>query len=641
MSTRRTPLSGYPSKRRQRSISNPHSRPVSSSSPLEPITQDASISEEMSRRMLKRSRNSLKRALSGPDVFKSASVGASPADRPQDDLRPAKRSKAGNRAPLQTIVEPSHANTDEEGTVDMDLTDVVQLRTPVPREAPTKKQDEATTNEESDFLSPLPTSRLAKRVLAHRTSSSNLAENKEQKKTATSDDYMLWSPSPNDLASPFHSRPGSPSAALSAIDAKKALAKKLNRTRSVGTDLRRRATMRSFSRAVSPASSASSPGARRHPSLPSSQVNQKENQDWLIPAQLNQAFGHKTPRRPSDAGIPFVRESSFFDSVPEACSTPVHARRMTTNIPPTPGRDVDATPRMPLGIRPSSIFSQNRGSTAFALDEPTPRARLALGGLGSALLDSEDSLFPDSIVPPIESPPRIAQSLPATQTERRRMTVHMSRDSIFSSAMDFSLSVAERQPTIGVPRISDKTKVEPDSLTLAPPSSPSGNQMSPPSSDGDELRDMFSILGLDEDERWMTNSADPIDALTFTRSSISTDKTRKTRSSLSSRKTGNSKQHEVISVKARAARQGGRSSASSASQDPMRNKRVLITAESPRPRTLAKTSMMTNKQLKALEALGTVKMRILDKPIQPASDSSDELNLIKQRVSLDQLSSDF
>lgn len=498
MSSLQHPLTVYSSKRRQRSISNPHTRPVNSSSPLKPLANDADVTvEEMSRRMMKRSRSGLKRSLQSSETFKSASVGTSPVDRPLEEARPAKRSRANTpRAPLQTIIGPGH-NTplapatleplEEEGLVDMELTDVAELKTPAPREGPDKKEKDIVVNEESDFLSPLPSSRLAKRVIAHRTSSSSLPENKN-KKTTSSDDCMLLSPSASDLASPFHSRPGSPH--LNRYAVKNALNKKLTRTRSVGTDLRRRATMRSLSRAVSPASNASSPGTRRNPSLPSSQGRQKENQDWKVPAKFKQPKGQVISRKPSETSIPFVRESSFFGSVPEACSTPVQAKRFSTFVPPTPGRDVDATPRVAPGARGPSLF--NADANNFLLDEPTPRARPSVENVAAALFQEDDSLFPDSPTIPPEDTAGESTRIQAPLKARRRLLHVVSEDSIFSGRGSLTFGNEGNSACT-----SGKTKVDAESATLAPPSSPAVQQMSPSSSDGDELRDMFSILGLD------------------------------------------------------------------------------------------------------------------------------------------------
>ncbi|KAL5531701.1 hypothetical protein ACEPAG_4578 [Sanghuangporus baumii] len=619
MSSRQLPLAVYSSKRRQRSISNPYSRPVKSSSPLKPLASDADTTvEEMSKRMMKRSRSGLKRSFSGSETFKSASVGASPIDRPLEEARPVKRSKSTARAPLQTILEPSHntplAPLEEEGSADMDLTDVAELKTPAPREDPANKEKNATMNEESDFLSPLPSSRLAKRVIAHRTSSSNLVENKD-KKTAPIGDCMLLSPSASDLASPFHSRPGSPHPDRRAV--KNALNKKLNRTRSVGTDLRRRATMRSFSRAVSPASNASSPGARRHPSLPNSQGHQKENQDWLVPAKFKQPLGQAMPRRPSETSVPFVRESSFFDSVPEACSTPVQTRRISTIVPPTPGRDLDATPRVTLGVRSSALFTASTNN--FALDEPTPRARPSVENIAAALFQMEDSLFPDSPTIPTEDSVRKPTRVSAPLKARRRLINHASEDSIFSNGHESSAK--ETQLDGDAFLISGRTKVEPESVTLAPPSSPTVQPMSPSSSEGDELRDMFSILGLDEDDHWLASSLALTGSTSLNTSSVSTmnrKKKTKTKSSLSTRKT---MKKETTNTN----RGGGRAAASSVSRA-SRGKHILIETESPPSINLFKTTTA-----KYPKGRPTIKMKILDKPIRPTTDSSDEIDFLKRR----------
>ncbi|KAH8111047.1 hypothetical protein DFH11DRAFT_1690532 [Phellopilus nigrolimitatus] len=510
MSSRRPPLAVYSARRRQRSFSNPHTRPVPSSSPLKQLgEQDADLSvEEMSRRMMKRSRSSLKRSHSGPDSAKAASVGTSPVDPrdPHEEARPIKKPRMSTRTPLKTIVEPGHNNQDmlvDEGTVDMDLTSTVaQLKTPVPREdAAQAKQDEAAGNEESDFLSPLPTSHSAK-------------QNKSQKPAAVGAN-MPMSPAPNDLASPFHSRPNHN--------------KKLNRTRSVGTDLRRRATMRSFSRAVSPTSDVSSPAIHRHPSLPNSHTSQKkENQDWFVPAQLKQAAGHKSHTKHPEPSVPFVRESSFFNAVPDACSTPVPKNRTSVlnAPPPTPGpaRNIDATPRLPLSLR------------------------------------------------------------------------NISQDSIFSSDLDFSASVTVKQTVqTGLPAIPA------ESLTLAPPSSPAAAPiLSPSSSDGDELRDMFSILGLDEDDQHFAGSSESASIVI---------KAKKLKGTKTSARTRGAKQavtgHKRQVASAAGARKRGAGTLPSSSSN-IANK-INQKPKYQRP---------------------TLKMKILDQPIQISSTSDDELDFL-------------
>ncbi|THH09906.1 hypothetical protein EW145_g1694 [Phellinidium pouzarii] len=642
MSVRRPPLAVYSAKRRQRSISNPHPRPVPSSSPLKQLgEQDANLSiEEMSHRMIKRSRSSLKRTYSGPDSAKAASVGASPVDRPLNETRPTKKIKTNARIPLQTILEPSMNNkntqdmlVDEEGTVDMDLTSVAQLKTPVPREGQAIP-DDTTMNEESDFLSPLPTSHTAKRVVAHR-SNSNLKENIPQK-TLTDGNNIHLSPAPNDLASPFHSRPASPNSAQSAI--KNKIRKRLSRTRSVGTDLRRRATMRSFSRVVSPVSNTSSPGMHRHPSLPSSQSSQKkENQDWFVPARLQQPIGQKATSNGKASHTPFVRESSFFNAIPEACSTPVSKNRVFTGAPPpSPGfaEDLDATPRLPLSLRQTTLFKGQTGSIAgeptpraqpMPRAEPTPRAQPIEDVDTSIFLRTEDSLFPDSLPSVDSQSPGNPSNTPLiettsnTQPEHQRLTRHLSQDSIFSSVCDFSLSPTIEQSATVVPaaNTSNKRILISNTLIMAPPSSPTVAPVSPASSDGDELRDMFSILGLDEDDYWFTSSfvaSSNSHSAAATSSDIKVKKGKRNISSSSK----NVKQ--AVAGDKRRTSSGSSASASSAFNAGARLRKNI------KPRALVNHA--GKNPTKQSRQMPTVKMKICDEPIQ-ANDSSDELDFLK------------
>lgn len=485
-------LAVYSAKRRKRSISNPHPQAIPPSSPLKTLDSEAdgdlSIAE-MSRRMLKRSRSSLKRALPCSERTKAFSVGTSPADGPLEGARPAKKTRTSVRPPLATIAEPAQTEqnmtTDMNANAYMDLTDIAQVKTPAPQAntlAPTAA-DSADKGEGTDFLSPLPTYHNAKRVIAHRRSSQSLKENQPSNKKSTTPSDMDV-----DLASPFHSRPTSPKSSRSLIKNMKTL----NRTRSVGTDLRRRATMRSFSRAQSPTSNTSTP-ASRHPSLPGSQSKSKEKQEWFVPAQLKKPVNKKMHRSNTDTEMPFVRESSFFDGVPVACSTPI-AKNRVLMPPPTPGpADLEATPRLPL-------FLRNRSNTPTRtdlplLDEPTPRAQPGLNTLLSASTH-DGSLFSDVIqtkasenIPPV--------SMKDGEQQGPRMAIHLSKDSIFSSALDFSATYAPRENNDSTTDSSASGKLLSDSVIFAPPTSPTASPASRTSSDGDELRDMFSIMGLD------------------------------------------------------------------------------------------------------------------------------------------------
>lgn len=536
MSSRR-PLAIYSAKRRQRSISNPHYRPVGPSSPLKQLgSQDADLSvAEMSRRMMKRSRSGLSR--SG-----SASTGASPND-PNDegdgrvrDVRPAKKSRVGceledakaMRVPLQTILEPgSNIPADDSGmSVDMDLTSVLQLKTPTPREDTAPMLPGAThiptrDREAPDFLSPLPSNHSSKRILAHRASSTQLKENRMRisgairSASASNAGSGLLSAAPLSLASPFNSRPGSPSRKrlASRRSSKKGTGKTLNRTRSVGTDLRRKATMRSYSRAVSPDSTGAT--LNRHPSHPTSLASRKDKEEWFISPRLKQPGLNTSPStRPQTptSQVPYGRETSFFSASPQACSTPVPRNRATVlDVPPTPGfLDPDATPRLPLTFQSAAVLSFDNKKDDSILDGPTPRAHpLRRSAALDSLLNAEDSLFPDS---DIHDAPRLPneqldeqpKSTAPIDKARRRMTIHLSQDSIFSSAMDLSVSMTGKRPLMSAPSQVGQSSVPAAASTgnssdpelPVPPSSPA-MPVSPASSEGDELRDMFSILGLD------------------------------------------------------------------------------------------------------------------------------------------------
>lgn len=419
-SSRPFPKNIYSSKRRQRSISNPHGRPPQSSSPLKVLsTEDEDITvTEMSLRMKKRSRSGMKRLLTGGgDAPKAASVGTSPAERA--DARPNKKSKI-QRTPLAEL-DRRDSNIQsaflEDRTQDMDLTNCAEIKTPAAREAvpkppklkaPADDLDASEKDEESDFLSPLPFSKFAKRVIAHRSSSSLREASQKSSGLAGS------------LASPFNSRPGSPGH----LNLKAIRDKTINRTRSVQNDLRRRAALRSFSRAESPSSNASSPGI------------QKSSESWSVPDHIKQSISQKTPRRPSATGVLPNSDTSFSFS-PIACSTPI--KNQNSRL------DINATPRFP------SFDLSFHSEDDMALDDPTPRA--------SAISESLLAQKPDMILFP-----NVQERISSAETNKSR---------------------------------SSRRVLVSESLTIAPPVSPTSGMVSPMTSDGDELRDMFSILGLD------------------------------------------------------------------------------------------------------------------------------------------------
>lgn len=486
MLVRRTPSNTYTSRRRQRSASNPYPHLIPSSSPIKQLNQDdedLSVGE-MSRRMQKRSRVSMKRSIPGSALVKSASVGTSPLDGIHDEAPPSKKKRTGTREPLATLKAPGsntqEATTDNDEILDMDITSIAQLKTPVPRENIIEPgKPDTVADEEADSLSPLPTSLKAKRVIAHR-SNSNLKENSNRNMIAKGGNPLATSLL-DDLDSPFHSRPGSPNTSRPPLS--KSWNKSLNRTRSVGTDLRRRATLRSHSRAVSPASNTSSPGTRRHPSQPTSRMNlRQENKAWLVPAQFKPGIGQKTPRRPSDAAIPFIRESSFFESTPDACSTPLNKQngsRLTGCY-----IDIDATPRLPLTLRPTTPVNKQ---DFCGIDDPTPRASIVNG----PSIYSKDSLISSVHSEKDANDGHSHSTKVASERMRRRVAVHYSQDSIFSSALDFSMTA----PNLLLPDVLTPPKNA--DVTVAPPSSPAPvSRKTSPASLGDDLRDMFSTLGL-------------------------------------------------------------------------------------------------------------------------------------------------
>lgn len=376
---------------------------------------------------------------------------------------PLKDHKVDSNAPLMLTV--SSGSNDE--------MDISMIKTPVARHPPTEP-DTVKPPRESGSLSPLPSASHSKRILKTRASSKYLKEN-----TGSGQAGGLLSA--NSLASPFHSQHTTPATSPrpSKVHGDSHTAHKnpnrsklgAGRTRSAGSAIRRHSANRS-----GPSSPSITSGIHRRPS--ESNLH-KSKQNWLVPVQPDEVLRNKVAYKPTRLNQSFGREGSFFEGTPLACSTPMHTSQKQ--------RSSDATFRLP--------FNKSELIASAKADDSTPRASIF----------SRESIFSDhsaSSHPPVD--PR--------RNAGRRTTVHMPEDSIFSTALDFSTFLqdpplplkAARAANAVYDTIASHTKKEARnvasdklSVTMAPPASPVSSTSTTSSDGGDELRDMFSILGLD------------------------------------------------------------------------------------------------------------------------------------------------
>lgn len=331
------------------------------------------------------------------------------------------------------------------------------VKTPIARNPPLEPETIKPIRD-SESLSPLPSAAHSRRILKTRASSKYLKEN-----VGSGQSHGLLSA--NSLASPFHSQHTTPATSprptteggSSRPASKSTYRSKLGtgRTRSAGSAVRRHSANRS-----GPNSPSISSNIHRRPS--ESNLHHKSKQNWLVSVEPDEVLRKKAAYRPTRLNQSFSREGSFFDSTPLACSTPLHPSQKKLTF--------DTPSRSPFG------------ETSVG-DEMTPRV--------STLSFANDSIF----VP--------QQDTGRLRIVGRRTTVHLPEDSIFSSALDFSTFLPDQNSTVGLSNrtrlgaSAARTKEFSTCSTIAPPTSPVGS-VSPASSDGgDELRDMFSILGLD------------------------------------------------------------------------------------------------------------------------------------------------
>ena len=262
---------------------------------------------------------------------------------------------------------------------------------------------------EPDQLSPLP---IGRRMLS-RTSSRNLKENVGSARLG--------------LASPFSSRPTSRTSSprrSSKPPGKRPLHLK-SRTLS-SSFLSKQARSTNMSQSVnscrqdstydsifSPTTHAPAPVLSAHsrtasiPTMPSGLLDQIPAEDWLVPAK---ALSRSPPSlEDMDLDDIATEHPSFYLDAPVQISTPPRKRRTTVTL-----RNFRLSP------------PQKQHPDAVSMDLTAP---VAAAGEDKSVLSAE------------------GDSGPAHPRRRRRTVVHMSSDSIFSSALDFSAYMTEFSPT--------------------------------------------------------------------------------------------------------------------------------------------------------------------------------------------------
>ncbi|OBZ73884.1 hypothetical protein A0H81_05932 [Grifola frondosa] len=477
---------------------------ASGSSPLQTLSSDAEdISlAEMSRRMTKRSRQT---AVSASVSRLDEPISDGRDDPPQKKLRPSPDSESEvSAAPTGNILDifPLRAKMMQYCTPQITLRSDSSM---LPSSGALNKAKPSPAM--SDQLSPLPVTK----VMPYRTSSRNLKEN----------DVRLGS---RKLASPFHSRPASRSPSPKATAKQKR--PPLHRTLSVALNQKHHDLNIDSNQAASLSAAQSvsmsrnikmaAPGHNRTASIPtiSSSLHQISSEAWLVPPKALTRSPTPTQADVDADVVPFQSEghSSFFLGAPRQVSTPPPRRRRATTGA--------------WNVRPPPDASDSESDWS---DVPQARSRWQY----DSDVDMSESSCPNS--PSDGHKPQARR--------RRRTIVHLSSDSIFSSALDFSASVTdagyhsadnlassvldgERSRTFLLgPELELGPAFSPapcsPTLVRVPASALSRSASAPthavqngagrfpakasPDVEGDELQDMFSVFGLNENVKKVSN----------------------------------------------------------------------------------------------------------------------------------------
>ncbi|KAI0731380.1 hypothetical protein C8Q76DRAFT_359678 [Earliella scabrosa] len=501
----RRPLTTYSRRRGHRRKASDHN--ATQSSPIRSLSPDADDVSfaVMANRMNKRARL-VSRSTDSQAGFSESSVPKAAEDRP------SKRQKAqpilsDDDSPMGDYMRDRRAPTPS------------QFCTPqvsMPSDQSMAHSSGTRPTPAPDQLSPLP---VARRILS-RTSSRNFKENAGQRR----------------LASPFSSRPGSRASSpdKASRGSRKRTAKHVkSRTLSQSGPLREKVVDRNLVQPLqqtSPQLSLLAPAAapnelhakpnisihNRSSSTPSLQpvLDQMCSEAWLVPPKaLSRSLVTAQTATGTDPQDAVTAHASFFEDEPMHISTPRRKRSAT------------------VGVWKHGLMPQ------LDADPPPPVRSLRY----DSDVDMSDSSRPTS-------PSDSRSTRPGVPRRRRRTIVHLPSDSLFSSSLDFSALMSETERFPRAPASEGSRSPEqhppiedldlgpafslnnspsacrksthsaartfqasgfsvsvPPALPGTPPSSPShGRPPVPanPDSDNDELLDLFSVLGLDEDEKW-------------------------------------------------------------------------------------------------------------------------------------------
>ncbi|KAH9893528.1 hypothetical protein C8Q73DRAFT_697354 [Cubamyces lactineus] len=522
--TSRKPLTTYSRRRahhRQSTYDASQSSPIK---PLSPDTEDVSFAL-MAQRMNKRARLAAHSSMTDTDTLP-------PVVHREKDERPSKRAKSlvadRSRLSLEDNRLQTHYMLDDFARF------APTLQTPLQCFPSDHSMELSSTTGQTalpDQLSPLP---VAKCIIT-RTSSRNFKENAGQPITR------------RPLASPFSSRPGSRTSSPHKSASSKPGRHIKSRTLSQSGALKEKAVDRNISLSVQAThgmktrtgldnSRGKVTGAvhTRASSIPTLQppLDHISSEAWLVPPKAlfrpAQASGSDSE---GDTALDTADtdHTSFFRDAPIQISTPPRRQRSAT-----------------IGVWARGLMPQ------IDADPPPP--------VRSFPYDSDVDMT-DSSRPGSPSDSRSSRGNPPRR--RRRTIVHLPSDSLFSSSLDFSalMSETERFPrppasegsrspelnltvvnsdlapafsfhdspvqgandrkfaALGTAARSDSSGScvlaaaadDEDGIPGPPPSSPSSGPPSvgiSPEVDGDELLDLFSVLGLDEDHKWDSFSID-------------------------------------------------------------------------------------------------------------------------------------
>ncbi|TDL24092.1 hypothetical protein BD410DRAFT_786787 [Rickenella mellea] len=361
---------------------------------------------------------------------------------------------------------------------------------------------------------------------------------------------------------------------------------------------------------------------------------------------LPQATSTPLPRANNGRGVPGSRLSAYMDSEPT----------------PRPSKGGELAE-----VQDDEIMRDETPRANLSQNSLIPTDSLLLSdSLFSSIHSPSPRRIPASLVPHLPQTSTANQGFSSPIVRRQRRNIHLSGDSIFSSPLDFSATVTVRHPLSprgvglgirgptgptfpGIPKeatikstpdteiqsdmpggeasatVQEQAQIPSPCLTPVPAARTSPVAISPnpsvpappslplepttPSSDGDELPDLFCVLGLDEDENW--NVSDSGISVAGSHHDLSPSITSPQRPSATQSKSRRKASSNKVLPK-------GGITGIDVNSDIKAKKRSISRAS-------ASTRRSTTSKNRSL--LPTVRMKIDDEPILPESDGDDELLL--------------